>query len=89
MGIFAVNGNVCGKLHWYVCNLPMKWVLPDVFLNVLMDLEPPTICKYIHCPIVHIMRMIWPFTVSHFDLPVQSYGASKSKVSKFLQKCHI
>ena len=37
--------------------LPMKRRLPDVFLTILMELDPPTILPCI----VHIMRMIFTF----------------------------
>ena len=33
----------------------MKHILPDVFLTILMELDPPTI---LHC-IVHILKMIF------------------------------
>jgi len=35
----------------------MKRSLPDVFLTILMELDPPTILPYN----VHIMRMIFTF----------------------------
>ena len=33
----------------------MKWILPDIFLTILMELDPPTnlLC------IVHIIKMIF------------------------------
>ena len=33
----------------------MKWILPDVFLTILMELDPPTILPCI----VHIIKMIF------------------------------
>ena len=39
------------------CKLPMKQSLPDVFLTILMELDPPTILPCI----VHIIKMIFTF----------------------------
>ena len=52
----------------------MKRILPDVFLTILMVLDPSTILPCIF----HIMRM------SHFDLPGPRYAVAKAQNSNKL-----
>ena len=59
--------------------LPMKPSLPDVFLTILMELDPS-------------MSTSWgwflPLTVSHFDLPGLRYAVAKAQNSNFGDGSH-
>ena len=61
--------------------LPMKRILPDIFLTILMEFDPPTILPCI----VHIVRRIFlPFTVSHFDIPGSKGPTTQAKNVKII-----
>ena len=57
--------------------LPMKQSIPDVFLTILMELDPPNILPCI----VHIMRMIFAFYSVSLELPGPRYDVTKAQNS--------